>query len=75
MSFTEQTQERLVDAASTAPFVSLAGYHFMSLNEFLETATLLMGFVAGMFAMFFHVRRWFRSHKRDKAIKREKDAR
>ncbi len=30
------------------------------LNVYLETATLTVGLLAGLFALFFHIRRWYR---------------
>ena len=65
----QQAQENIVDALATTPLVSVAGVNLISLNELLETATLAVGFVAGLFALFFQVRRWYRARKRDQAAK------
>ena len=59
-------EQKIVHVLTATPFISLFGYNFMSLNEFLETATLVVGLTAGVFAMFFQVRRWWRGRKRDK---------
>lgn len=64
-------QERVVDGITTIPFVSIFGYNFLTLNEFLETATLLVGLLSGIFALFFHIRRWWRGRQRDKAAKHD----
>jgi hypothetical protein len=56
-------QEKVVDAITAVPFLSLFGYNFITLNEFLETATLIIGLVSGLFALFFNVRRWWRERK------------
>ena len=44
------------------------------INMWLETATFAVGLVAGIFAMFFHIRRYFRSRKRDKQAKCDPDS-
>lgn len=68
---TEQIQNRVVDALAAVPFVTIAGVEFMSFNEFMEGATYTIGFVTGIFALAFQVRRYFRSRKRDKLAARE----
>lgn len=68
---TEQIQNRVVDALAAVPFVTIAGVEFMSFNEFMEGATYTVGFVAGIFALAFQVRRYFRSRKRDKLAAQE----
>jgi hypothetical protein len=45
------------------PFVTVFGYNFVSLNELLQTITLLIGITSGLFALFFQVRRWYRGRK------------
>ena len=59
-------EQKMVDTLSTVPFLSVAGVNFMTLNEFLETGTLILGFVAGLFAVFFHARRWYLGRKTKK---------
>ena len=59
-------EEKVANVLTATPFASIAGVNFMTLNELLETGTLIVGFVAGMFAMFFHIRRYFRSRARGK---------
>jgi len=65
----QPVQEKLVDAVTTVPFISLFGYNFMTLNELLETTTLCVGLIAAIFSLFFHIRRYFRGRKRDRAVK------
>lgn len=71
---TEEIQNRVVDALAAVPFVTIAGVEFMSFNEFMEGATYTIGFVAGIFALLFQVRRYFRSRKRDKLAKAAADS-
>ena len=61
-------EQKVVDVLTATPFLSIAGVNFMALNELLETATLTVGFIAGVFAMFFHVRRWWRGRKANKQL-------
>ena len=68
---TEQIQNRVVDAMAAIPFVTIAGVEFMSFNEFMEGATYTIGFVTGIFALAFQVRRYFKSRKRDKLAAQE----
>lgn len=61
-----ETLNRAGDALATVPFVTILGVEFMSFNELMEGATLTVGFIAGVFALLFQARRYFRSRKRDK---------
>jgi len=63
---TEQMQEQLVNAASSVPFLTVVGVNFMTFNEALEAATLLVGFITGLIALAFQIRRYLRGRKRDK---------
>lgn len=69
----QEIQNRVVDAMAAVPFVSIAGVEFMSFNEFMEGATYTIGFVTGIFALLFQVRRYFRSRKRDRLAAEAKD--
>jgi hypothetical protein len=62
-------EQKIVDIVSAIPFASVFGYNFMTLNELLETATLTIGLLSGVFALFFHIRRWYRGKKREKLTK------
>ena len=64
---TEQVQEQLINAASSVPFLTVVGVNFMTFNEALEAATLMIGFVTGVISLAFQVRRYLRSKKRDKS--------
>ncbi len=67
MSSPEQMQEQLVNAASSVPFLTVVGVRFMTFNEALEAATLIIGFITGVIALLFQLRRYLRGRKRDKA--------
>ena len=60
-------QEKVVDGITTVPFISIGAIEFLTLDAFLYTATLAVGLVSAVFSLFFHVRRWWRGRKRDKA--------
>ena len=63
----EQMQEQLVNAASSVPFLTVVGVNFMTFNEALEAATLMIGFITGVISLAFQLRRYLRSKKRDKS--------
>lgn len=65
-------EEQLVNAASSVPFITVVGVQFATFNEALEAATLMLGFVTGLIALAFQVRRYVRGRKRDKAANSEK---
>lgn len=64
----QQTQERLVDGLAGTSLTAGVGMNLAELNVILETATLTIGLIAGVFALFFQVRRYYRGKKRDKAL-------
>ena len=46
------------------------------LNAYLETGTLIVGLLAGLFALFFHARRWYRDRApRACVVRADTDAR
>lgn len=51
--------------AGTSAFTGF-GMTLVSFNMYLETATLIVGFTAGIFALFFQVRRWCAIRKAQK---------
>jgi len=61
-------EEQLVNAASSVPFLTVMGVNFMTFNEALEAATLVIGFITGIIAFAFQIRRYMRGRKRDKAL-------
>ena len=69
MAAVTPAQEKVADVLTATPIVSLFSYNFMTLNEVLETATLIIGLIAGLFAMFFHIRRWYRGRKANAATR------
>ena len=75
MAVRTEVQNRIVDGMAAVPFVTILGVDFMSFNEFMEGATFTIGFITGIFALAFQIRRYFRSRKRDKlaANEAEKD--
>ncbi len=62
----QQTQERVVDTLAGTSLTAGVGMNLAELNVVLETVTLSVGLVAGVFALFFQVRRYYRGKKRDK---------
>lgn len=64
----QQIQERAADSL-TAIAIGSWTVSLADINMVLETATYAVGFIAGAFAMFFHIRRYFRSRKRDRLNK------
>ncbi len=66
----QPTQEKIADSLTTITVGSWA-VTLADINLILETATFFLGFVAGCFAVFFHVRRYLRSRKRDKETQNE----
>ncbi len=62
-------ENKLVNAAASVPFVTVFGINFMTFNEAMEAATLTLGFITGLIALAFQVRRYLRGRKRDAATK------
>ena len=62
----QQTQERLVDGLAGTSLTAGVSMTLADFNVILETATLTIGLIAGVFALFFQVRRYRRGKKRDK---------
>lgn len=56
----QQTQERAVDGLAGTSLTAGITMNLADFNVILETATLTVGFIAGAFAMFFQIRRWYR---------------
>jgi hypothetical protein len=71
MAIAVEVQNKIVNGMAAVPFVTFLGVDFMSFNEFMEGATLTIGFITGVFALAFQVRRYFRSRKRDKLAANE----
>ena len=71
MAIPIEVQNRIVDGMAAVPFVTILGVDFMSFNEFMEGTTLTIGFITGIFALAFQVRRYIRSRKRDKLAAKE----
>lgn len=71
MATPEQQTEQLVNAASSVPFLTVIGVNFMTFNEVLEAATLIIGFATGIISLLFQLRRYLRSRKRDKQAESE----
>lgn len=69
MAVEQKVQERLVDGLAGISLTSGVGMNLADFNVILETATLSIGLVAGVFALFFQVRRYFRGRKRDQQAK------
>ena len=71
MAIPIEAQNRIVDGMAAVPFVTFLGVDFMSFNEVMEGATLTIGFITGIFALAFQIRRYIRSRKRDKLAAKE----
>jgi hypothetical protein len=52
------TRNNIVDVLSGTALASGGGVTLLEFNTYLETATLILGFVAGCFAVYFHVKRF-----------------
>ena len=64
MSMEQQTQERLADVAATgSPLAAVAGVNLAELNAVLETATLALGFTAGIISVAYRIWIWHRDKK------------
>lgn len=48
--------------AGTSAFTGF-GMSLVDFNTYLETATMIVGLTAGLFALFFQVRRWYRGRQ------------
>lgn len=68
-----ETLNKVGDTLAAIPFVTLGTVEFMTFNEFMEGATLSVGFIAGIFALLFQARRYFRSRKREKSAAQESE--
>ena len=68
MAVEQKVQERLVDGLAGISLTSGVSMTLADFNVILETATLTVGLIAGAFAMFFQVRRYYRGKKRDKNL-------
>ena len=53
-------QANLANKLTGASIAAGASMSMTDLNLYLETGTLIVGLLAGLFALFFHIRRWYR---------------
>lgn len=67
----DRVVERAADALTGTSLFTWAGVSLAQFNQVLETLTLLVGLFAGIFALFFHARRWLNERK---LIARKKDS-
>ena len=65
----QQTQERVVDGLAGTSLTAGVGMTLADFNIILETATLTIGLIAGVFALFFQARRWYRGKTMNAALK------
>ena len=65
----QQTQERVVDGLAGTSLTAGVSMSLADFNVILETATLTIGLIAGAFAMFFQVRRYYRGKTMNEALK------
>lgn len=66
----QQIQERVADTLSGGSLSVGVAMTVADYNAIMEAATLTVGLIAGIFAMFFHIRRWYRGRQRDREIAR-----
>ncbi len=65
----QQTQERMVDTLAGTSLTAGVSMTLADFNTILETATLTIGLIAGVFALFFQVRRYYRGKTMNAALK------
>lgn len=65
----QQTRERVVDGLAGTSLTAGVGVNLADFNIILETATLTIGLIAGVFALFFQVRRYYRGKTMNAALK------
>lgn len=53
-------QEALTNKLTGTTLVASVSVTIVDFNLYMESATLIVGFIAGLFACFFHIRRWYR---------------
>lgn len=56
-------QQKIAEAAGTGPIAAFITTTLTEWNVILETATLLLGFVAGCFSVYFFVNRFIKERK------------
>ncbi len=56
-------EEKVVNALAGTSIASGTSMTLVDFNVYLETGTLIVGFTAGLFALFFQARRWYRGRK------------
>lgn len=56
-------QQKAADVLTGAAITTYAGVSLTDLNLYLETASLALSVIAALFAVFFHVRRWWRERQ------------
>lgn len=60
MSLSPQQQQQIAEGAAGAAIAAGTSPLWMSVDHILQTATLTLGVIAGGFAVYFHVRKFFR---------------
>jgi hypothetical protein len=58
------TQERIADGLTGTAITTGAGMTIADFNAYLEAGTLIVGLIAGIFALFFHIRRYRNERKK-----------
>lgn len=59
--------ERATNYLAGTSFLTGFGMTLAEFNVYLETGTMIVGFTAGLFALFFQVRRWCAIRKAQKS--------
>ena len=57
-------EEKVVNVLAGTSLASGTGVSLVDFNVYLETGTLVVGLTAGLFALFFQIRRWYRGRQK-----------
>jgi len=63
MAIRVEQQQKIAEAAGTGPIAAFVTTTLTEWNIVIETATLLLGFIAGCFSVYFFVNRFIKERK------------
>ena len=63
MAIRVEQQQKIAEAAGTGPIAAFVATTLTEWNVVIETATLLLGFIAGCFSVYFFVKRFLKERK------------
>ena len=61
-----EQQQKIAEAAGTGPIAAFVATTLTEWNVVIETTTLLLGFIAGCFSVYFFVKRFIKEQKAKK---------